>query len=110
MSTEFHPQMDGQTERMNAGMQQYLQVFVTHQQDDSVQWLPLAECAANNGGSESTKCTPFFAVQRVDPRMWFAGEPTQARDEWRLEVDHVQIRMHQVDEQLPVEMRQSQAV
>jgi len=36
MSTAFHPQMDGQTERMDASMEQCLQVFVNHQQDDWV--------------------------------------------------------------------------
>jgi len=80
MSTVFQPQTDGQIERMNAGMEQYLHVFVNHQQDDWVQWLPLAEFATNNGVSESTKCTPFIAVQGADPRMSFAGEATQARD------------------------------
>jgi transposase InsO family protein len=81
MSTAFYPQTDGQTERMNAGMEQYLRVFVNHQQDDWVQWLFLAEFAANNGVSESTKCTPFFAVQGEDPRMSFTGEPTQEPDQ-----------------------------
>jgi transposase InsO family protein len=52
MSTAFHPQTDGQTEQMNAGMEQCLRVFVNHQQDDWVQWLPLAEFAANNRVSE----------------------------------------------------------
>jgi len=75
--TAFHLQTDGQTERMNAGMEEYLWVFVNHQQNDWVQCLPWAEFAANNGISESTKCTPFVAVQAVDPRMTFAGEPTQ---------------------------------
>jgi hypothetical protein len=36
MSMAFHPQTDGQTERMDAGMEQYLRVFVNHQQDDWV--------------------------------------------------------------------------
>jgi hypothetical protein len=81
MSMEFHPQTNGQMEQMNAGMEQYLRVFVTHQQDDWVQWLPLAEFAANNGLSESTKCTLFFAVQDMDPRMSFVGEPTQVQDQ-----------------------------
>jgi len=81
MSTTFHPHTGGQTEQMNAGMEQYLWVFVNHQQDDWVQWLPLAEFATNNGMSESTKCTPFCAVQGVDPRMSFAGEPTQKWDQ-----------------------------
>jgi len=107
MSTAFHPQTDGQTERMNAGMEQYLRVFVNHQQEDWVQWLPLAEFAANNDISESTKCTPFFAVQGVDLQMSFAGEPTQERDEWGLDADQVQATMQQVHEHLRVEMRSS---
>jgi hypothetical protein len=52
---------------MDAGMELYLRVFVNRQQDDWVQWLPLAEFAANNGMSESTKRTPFFAIQGTDP-------------------------------------------
>jgi hypothetical protein len=95
---------------MNAGMEQYLRVFVNHQQDDWVQWLPLAEFAANNGVSESTKCTLFFAVHGVDPRMSFSGEPTQERDQQRGEADKVQGVMQQVHEHLRVEMRRSQAV
>jgi len=81
MSTAFQSQTDGQTERMNASMEQYLQVFVNHQRDDWVKWLPLAEFAANDGGSETTKCTPFYAIQGTDPRMPFAGEPTKERDQ-----------------------------
>jgi len=98
MSTAFHPQTDGQTELMNAGMEQYLRIFVNHQQDDWVQWLPLAEFAANNGIFEATKCTPFFAVQGVDPRMSFAGEPTMDQNEWRLDADQVQATMQEVHE------------
>ena len=66
MSTAFHLQTDGQTERMNASMEQYLRVFVNHQQDDWVKWLPLAEFAANDGRSETSKCTRCYAVQCVD--------------------------------------------
>ena len=110
MSTAFQPQTDGQTEQMNAGMEQYLCVFVNHQQDDWVQWLPLAEFAANNGVSESTKCTPLLAVQGADPPMSFAGEPTQERDQRRLEADQVQTSMQQIHDHLRVEMRRSQTI
>jgi len=110
MSTAFHPQTDGQTERISASMEQYLRVFVKHQQNDWVQWLPLAEFAANNGISETTKCTPFFAVQQVDPWMSFAGEPTKEQDNRLPNADQVQAMMQQIHEHLQVEMRQSQAV
>jgi len=36
LSTAFHPHTDGQTERMNASMEQYLRIFTSHQQDDWV--------------------------------------------------------------------------
>jgi hypothetical protein len=71
LSTAFHPQTYGQTERMNACMEKYLRIFTDHHQDDWVQWLPLAEFAANNVTSEATKCSIFFAVTRVDPWMTF---------------------------------------
>jgi len=93
MSTAFHPQMDGQTAQMNAGMEQYLRVFVNHQQDDWVQWLPLAEFVVNNGISESMRWTPFFAVQGADPQISFSGEATQERDQRRLDADQVQPTM-----------------
>jgi hypothetical protein len=109
MSTAFHPQTDGQTERMNASTEQYLRVFVNHQQDDWVQWLPLAEFAANNGISETTKCTPCLAVQGVDLQMSFAGEPTKEQHHRRLYADQVQATMQQIHEHLRVEMRRSQA-
>ena len=81
MSTAFHPQTDGQTERTNASIKQYLWVFVNNQQDDWVKWLPLARYAANNRVSATTKCTPLYAIQGMDPQMSFAGEPTMARDQ-----------------------------
>jgi transposase InsO family protein len=71
LATAFHPQTDGQTERINSSMEQYLRIYTSHQQDDWVQWLPLAEFAANNTTSEATKCSTFFAVSGTDPRMTF---------------------------------------
>jgi len=70
-----------------------------------VQWLPHAEFATNNGMSESTKCTLFFAVQGVDPQMSFAGEPTLEWDQRRLDADQVQATMQQIHEYVRLEMR-----
>jgi hypothetical protein len=81
MSTGFDTQTDGETERMNTGMEQYLRVIVNHQQDAWVRWLPLAEFTSNNGISGSTNCTPFFAVLGMNPSMTIAGKPTQERDQ-----------------------------
>ena len=53
-STAYHPQTDGQTERMNAVMEQYLQAYVNYLQDDWIRYLALAEFATNNQVSETT--------------------------------------------------------
>src|SRR5258706_13179529 len=42
-STSYHLQTNGQMECINQEIEAYLRVFVSHQQDDWVDWLPLAE-------------------------------------------------------------------
>jgi hypothetical protein len=68
-SSAFHPQTNGQTERINAELEQYLRLFVDWAQDDWVDWLPLAEFAGNNLISETTGVSPFFANYGFHPRM-----------------------------------------
>jgi hypothetical protein len=68
-SSAFHPETDGQTERINSGVEQYLRAFMNFHQNDWVQWLPLAEFAANNVISETTGVSPFFANYGFNPRI-----------------------------------------
>jgi len=49
LSTAFHPQKDGQTERINAILEQYLRAYINYQQDNWCGYLPFAEFAYNNG-------------------------------------------------------------
>lgn len=67
-STAFHPQTDGQVERINALLEDYLRHFCTEEQDDWSQWLPIAEFSYNNTPSSSTKLSPFFSQQGFHPR------------------------------------------
>ena len=71
----YHPPTDGQTERLNAVMEQYPRCYVNYLQDDWPKWLPLDEFAANNQMRESTKNSPFFANTGWDP----GSPPTLAR-------------------------------
>lgn len=67
-STAFQPQTDGQTEKTNGIMEEYLRHFVSFNQDDWVRWLSMAEFSYNNSPSTSTGFSPFFALQGYHPR------------------------------------------
>jgi len=71
LSTAFHPETDGQTERMNTEMERYLRAYINYLQDDWVQWLCMAEFAANALPSTATTVSPFFANREFEPRMSF---------------------------------------
>src|SRR5258705_6864366 len=68
-STAFHPQTDGQTERVNQEIEQCLWLFVDHCQSDWMNWLPMAEFSYNNRMQAVTKNTPFMLNFRQHLRM-----------------------------------------
>src|SRR5258707_3128495 len=68
-STSYHPQTDGQTERVNQEIEAYLRVFVSHRQDDWADWLPLAEFAYNNKVHAATHQTPIALDAGQHPRL-----------------------------------------
>ena len=69
LSTAFHPQTDGQTERMNQELEQYLQFFIENRQKDWPEWLAAAEFAVNNKVHTATKVLPFMANYGKELRM-----------------------------------------
>ena len=71
LSTVFHPETDGQSEIVNQEMERHLLTFVNYQQDYWSEKLAMAEFAANNNESSSTKLSPFFASKGLHPRMSF---------------------------------------
>jgi len=73
LSMAYHPQTDGQTERINQELEQYLRVFINHRQEQWPNWLGTAEFAYNNKIHVATKISPFKANCGQDPRMGFKG-------------------------------------
>ena len=67
MSTAYHPQTNGQTERVNQTLEQYLRCYCTHLQDDWFHLLPHAEFAYNNATSSSSQFSPFYANYGFHP-------------------------------------------
>ena len=71
ISTAFHPQTDGQTERINQELEQYLRMFIDYRQEQWPDWLGIAEFAYNNKVYLSTKTSLFKTNYRQNPRMGF---------------------------------------
>ena len=67
LSTAFHPQTDGETERVNQELEQYLRVFCNAQQDNWVDLIPYMEFAHNARAHEATGRSPF--------EIWYGFQP-----------------------------------
>ena len=65
----YHPEGDGQTERTNQTLEQYLRIFCNYQQDNWYTLLPLAEFTYNNTPSATTGISPFFANKGYHPNL-----------------------------------------
>jgi hypothetical protein len=84
MSTSFRPQTDGQTERVNLMIQQFLRNYVAADQQDWVDHLELAEFCYNNSEHSATGATPFQMVMGkspIVPTTWVGQPPSDASEE-----------------------------
>ena len=59
LSTAYHPETDGQTERTNQELEQYLRMYINHRQNNWAKWLAMAEFAFNNKVHAATKILLF---------------------------------------------------
>lgn len=69
MSSAYHAQTDGQTERMNRLLEETLRHYVSPSQDDWDRHLPFVEFAINNSVNESIGTTPFRLNSVFEPRV-----------------------------------------
>ncbi len=95
----YHPEGDGQTERVNQTLEQYLRIYCNYQQDNWSKLLPLAEFAYNNAPNATTGLSPFFANKGYHPGLAVHPERdlTSARArEFAIDLDelHSALREH----------------
>jgi predicted aspartyl protease len=69
ISTAFHPQTDGQTERMNRTLEEMLRAYVDPLMANWEELLPLVQHAYNDSVQISTSFTPYQAAFGLEPRM-----------------------------------------
>ncbi|SAM81822.1 uncharacterized protein UBRO_20619 [Ustilago bromivora] len=68
LSMAYHPQTDGQTERVNQVVKQYLQMYCNYQQDDWAVLLHTAVFVYNNMVHTSIGISPFFTCYGWNPK------------------------------------------
>ena len=99
LSLAFHPQINGQTERVNQVLEQYLRCTINYQQENWTSLLPLAEFAYNNSTHASTQETPFYINYGHHPKIGmlpaWRRESLVAKDfAKQLEELHTTMKMH----------------
>src|SRR3954469_23640101 len=67
-STAYHPQTDGQTERVNQEIKRYLQIYINHHQTDWEEWLSIAEFSYNDKIHLSAKRNTIFCKPQSRPK------------------------------------------
>ena len=67
ISSAYHPQTDGQTERMNKTLEQIIRAYCYERHDLWAEYLDAAEFAMNLHKSASTQFSPFEVVYGFNP-------------------------------------------
>ena len=94
LSTAFHPQTDGQTERQNQTVEHYLRCYCNYRQDDWCSKLALAEFTYNNSVHATTQVTPYYALYGFQPEIRINPE----RDNLP-EVPGAKLRVKQIEDE-----------
>ena len=106
MSTAFHPQTDGQTEKANDIVQKWLRSFATNRQREWDRLLPLAEFAYNSAYHKTLKMTPFEADCGYTPTMpldlmasGFMADSTKAQTAVTF-AEHLEVTLREIRENI----------
>ncbi len=96
-STAYHPDTDGQTERMNRLLEEVLRHYVTPAHDNWDQLLDVAEYAINSGYNSSTKSTAFEIVYGFRPKSPFGRAVEAMTDDSRSQLAMDTVRDRKAD-------------
>ena len=87
LSSAYHPQTDGESERTNQTVETALRIFSNFRQDDWSEWLPIVQYQINSHVSGTTKFAPYELWMGYVPHAHQPERPStmpriQERKEW----------------------------
>ncbi|KAL0149566.1 hypothetical protein M9458_055093, partial [Cirrhinus mrigala] len=85
LTSGYHPQSNGQAERLNQELTRFLRSYCQRNQSDWSRYLLWAEYAQNSLRKPSTNLTPFQCILGFQPPLFpWSGEPSElpAIDSW----------------------------
>ena len=68
LSTAYHPQTDGETERVNQEIETYLWIFCGSHPETWVEHTPMVEFVHNHRPHSSTGKSPFYLMMGYEPQ------------------------------------------
>ncbi|KAL0151624.1 hypothetical protein M9458_053025 [Cirrhinus mrigala] len=110
LTSGYHPQPNGQTERLNQEVIRFLRSYCSQNQNDWSRFLMWAEYAQNSIQKPSTGLTPFQCILGFQPPLFpWSGEPTnvpavndwlsRCEETWNQAHVHLQHAIHRQKEQ-----------
>ena len=90
ISTAFYPQTDGQIERTNQSLEQYLQHYVNYRQTNWVCLLPVAQFAWCSALGKTLKTILFYTNYSLEPQLYKeAKEITSIAEYTRIDIEQI---------------------
>src|SRR6267142_4141786 len=90
LSTAYHPQTDGQSEKTNQHVETALRIYCNYQQNDWAHWLPIVQYAINARPSAMTKQAPY--------KLWMGFIPRAHQAECSSKVPTIELHREQIRE------------
>ncbi|KAI0994170.1 hypothetical protein K3495_g14012 [Podosphaera aphanis] len=110
LSTAYHPETDGATERMNQEVLAYLRAFISFSQTEWSSMLPSAQLAINNRDNSSTGLSPFFLEHgyHVEPVQLAAPVNKEALTQPEKRAEKIMSRLQEAQEYAAAAMASAQ--